>query len=66
MTNKTLVAYFSKGGASKEYAKIIAETLTKNRLAVEICNLAHDIPEVADVEILKKEEITNEIRKTNK
>jgi menaquinone-dependent protoporphyrinogen IX oxidase len=48
MTNKTLVAYFSKGGASEEYAKVIAETLTANGLAVEIRNLAHDIPEVAD------------------
>ena len=47
MTNKTLVAYFTKGGASEEYAKIIAETLTNNGLTVEICNLAHDIPDVA-------------------
>jgi menaquinone-dependent protoporphyrinogen IX oxidase len=46
MTNKTLVAYFSKGGASEEYAKVIAETLTANGLAVEIRNLAHDIPDV--------------------
>lgn len=66
MTNKTLVAYFSKDGASEEYIKIIAETLTENGLAVEIYNLAHDIPEVADFEILKKEEIANGIRKINK
>jgi hypothetical protein len=66
MTNKTHVAYFSKGEASEEYAKIIAETLTENRLAVQICNLAHYIPEVADFKILKKEEIANEIRKNNK
>jgi len=46
MNRKTLVAYFTKGGASEEYAKVIAETLTENGLAVEICNLAHDIPEV--------------------
>jgi menaquinone-dependent protoporphyrinogen IX oxidase len=46
MTNKTLVAYFSKGGASEEYAKVIAETLTANGLAVEIRNLAYDIPDV--------------------
>jgi len=44
--NKTLVAYFSKGGASEEYAKVIVETLTANGLAVEIRNLAHDIPDV--------------------
>jgi menaquinone-dependent protoporphyrinogen oxidase len=47
MTNKTLVAFFTKGGASEEYAKIIAETLTANGLAVEIRNLAHDVPDVA-------------------
>jgi menaquinone-dependent protoporphyrinogen oxidase len=48
MNSKTLVAYFTKGGASEEYAKVIVETLTENGLAVEICNLAHDLPEVAD------------------
>ena len=47
MNSKTLVAYFTKGGASEEYAKVIVETLTENGLAVEICNLAHEIPEVA-------------------
>jgi menaquinone-dependent protoporphyrinogen oxidase len=46
MTNKTLVAYFSKGGASEEYAKVIAETLTANELEVEIRNLAHNTPDV--------------------
>jgi menaquinone-dependent protoporphyrinogen IX oxidase len=55
MTNKTLVTYFTKGGASEEYAKILTEPLTENGLAVEIYNLVHDIPEVADFEILKKE-----------
>ena len=50
----------------EEYAKIIAETLTDNGLAIEKYNLAHDIPEVADFEILKKEEILNEIWKINK
>ncbi len=47
MNSKTLVAYFTKGGASEEYAKVIVETLTENGLVVEICNLAHDLPEVA-------------------
>jgi len=47
MTNKTLVAYYTKGGASEEYAKVIAETLTANGLAVEIQNLAQDVPDVA-------------------
>jgi len=47
MTNKILVAYFTKGGASEEYAKVIAETLTANGLIIEIKNLAHGIPDVA-------------------
>lgn len=52
MTNKTLVAYFTKGGASEEYAKVIAETLKANGLAVEIQDLAYDIPKVAAFDIL--------------
>jgi len=47
MTNKTIVAYFTKGGASEVYAKLIAERLTAIGLAVETCNLAYDIPDVA-------------------
>ncbi|MFE3845938.1 flavodoxin domain-containing protein [Thermoplasmatota archaeon] len=47
MKIKTLVAYFTKGGASEIYAKVIAETLTANGLLVETCNLAHDIPDVS-------------------
>jgi menaquinone-dependent protoporphyrinogen IX oxidase len=47
MNSKILVAYFTKGGASEEYAKVIAETLTENGLTVELCNLAHGIPDVA-------------------
>ena len=52
MKSKTLVAYFTKGGASKEYAKIIADTLTKNGLTVEINNLAHVIPDVTAYDIV--------------
>ena len=47
MNSKILVAYFTKGGASEEYAQIIAKTLTAGGLAVETCNLAHDIHDVA-------------------
>jgi menaquinone-dependent protoporphyrinogen IX oxidase len=47
MTKKILVAYYSKGGATEEYAKVITETLTTKGLSVEIHNLAHDIPDVA-------------------
>ena len=48
MNSKILVAYFTKGGASEKYAKIIADTLTADGFAIEIYNLAHDIPDVAD------------------
>ena len=47
MKSKILVAYFTKGGASEIYAKLIAETLTANGLLVETSNLANDIPELA-------------------
>ncbi|PNX53760.1 MAG: hypothetical protein BV458_02770 [Thermoplasmata archaeon M9B2D] len=46
MINKTLVAYFTKGGATEEYAKVIGETLTANGLTVELRNLASDIPDI--------------------
>lgn len=46
MTNKTLVAYFTKSGASEKYAKIIADTLSANGLTIELCNLMHKIPDV--------------------
>ena len=48
MNKKILVAYFTKGGDSEEYANIITETLTADGLVVESCNLAHNIPDVAD------------------
>jgi menaquinone-dependent protoporphyrinogen IX oxidase len=46
MNTKTLVAYYTKGGASEKYSRVIADTLTANGLAVEICNLAHNIPDI--------------------
>ena len=46
MNSKILVVYFTKGGASKKYAKVIAETLTVNGFEVETCNLAQNIPDV--------------------
>ncbi len=47
MNSKILVAYFTKGGASEIYSKVITETLTENGLAVETCNLANNIPDLA-------------------
>jgi len=46
MNRQILVAYFTKGGASEEYAKIIAETLKAKGLSVETCNLAFNVPDV--------------------
>ena len=46
MNSKTLVAYFTKGGASEQYANVIAETLAANGLVVDTFNLSHDIPNV--------------------
>lgn len=47
MNNKVLVAYYTKGGASEMYAKVITKILTANGLMVETCNLAQNIPDVA-------------------
>ena len=52
MNNKTLVAYFTKGGASEKYAQIISDTLTSNGFTVEICNLANNIPDITSYNII--------------
>ena len=52
MKKKTLVAFFTKGGASEEYAMVIAETLSKGGLSVETCNLAEKIPDIAGFDII--------------
>ncbi len=52
MNNKTLVAYFTKGGASEKYAQIISDTLTSNGFTVETCNLANNIPNIASYNII--------------
>jgi menaquinone-dependent protoporphyrinogen IX oxidase len=52
MTNKTLVAYFTKGGATEEYAKVITETLQANGLSVEMQNLAAEIPDVTAFDVV--------------
>lgn len=46
MNNKVLVAYYTKGGASKEYAHTIAKTLKENNLIVETHNLANEKPDI--------------------
>jgi menaquinone-dependent protoporphyrinogen IX oxidase len=52
MNRKTLVAYSTKGGASEEYAKIIAEELTSKGFTVDICNLASNIPDISPYDII--------------
>jgi len=50
--NNILVAYYTKSGASEEYAKIIADTLKDNGLKVELCNLSKNIPEILDFDTI--------------
>jgi len=52
MKSKILVAYFTKGGASEEYAKIIADALTAKGLSVEIRDLATDIPKITEFDTI--------------
>ena len=44
MTMNILVAYHTKGGATEEYAKVIAETLTSKDQSVETVNLKENVP----------------------
>jgi len=46
MTKNILIAYYTKSGASEEYAKVIAETLKSQGLSVEMFNLADNIPDI--------------------
>ncbi len=52
MNNEILVAYFTKGGASEEYANIIAETLKSKGHAVETYNLANNIPNISSFDTI--------------
>ena len=52
MNSRILIAYYTKGGASEEYAKIIAETITANGLNVDIFNLRDKIPDIEPYEII--------------
>ena len=47
MNIKILVSYYTKGGATKQYAKIISETLKENGLENNISNLADNIPDIS-------------------
>lgn len=52
MKKKTLVAFFTKSGASEQYAKVIAETLSENEMTVELCNLAEKTPDITNFDII--------------
>ena len=44
--NTILVAYYTKGGATKEYAQTIYDTLKAHKLTVELHNLADGKPQI--------------------
>ena len=50
--NKILIAYFTKGGASEEYAKIISETLKEKNYSVDIHNLAQETPDISEYDTI--------------
>jgi len=52
MNDRILVAYFTKGGASEEYSKIIADNLTDRGFSVHTINLANEIPSVSNFDII--------------
>jgi len=47
MASRTLVAFYTKGGATETYAKVIVETLAKNGIQADLVNLREKIPDVA-------------------
>jgi menaquinone-dependent protoporphyrinogen IX oxidase len=46
------VAYFTKGGATEEYTKIIAKILTEDGYTIKTCNLAYDTPDIASFDTI--------------
>jgi len=50
--NRIVVAYFTKGGATEEYAKIITDTLKEMNLTVDIYNLAQDSPDITEYDTI--------------
>ena len=47
-----MVAYSTKGGASEQYAKTVAETLKSDGHNVEIYNLTNDIPNISNYDTI--------------
>ena len=52
MKNKILLSFFTKGGATEDYANVIEKTLIKNGFSVEKYNLAKNIPNIKDFDII--------------
>ena len=52
MTKKILVAYYTKGGATAEYAKVIAESLKTKDHTVEMVDLKETIPSVDSFDVV--------------
>lgn len=48
MSGNILVAYYTKGGASEQYASKIVETLKSDGLNVEMYDLKKNIPDISD------------------
>lgn len=52
LNKKVLVAFYTKSGATKEYAQIIADTLADKGLSVETQNLSQTIPDISEYDII--------------
>ena len=52
MNKNVLVAYYTKSGASEEYAQVIANTLSAYELSVETQNLSSDVPDISKYDII--------------
>ena len=50
--NRIVVAYFTKGGATEEYATIITDTLKEMNLTVDIYNLAQESLDITDYDFI--------------
>ena len=52
MKNKILLSYFTKGGATEDYANVIEQSLKKDGFSVEKNNLANNIPNIKDFDVI--------------
>lgn len=52
MNNKALVGYFTKSGASQQYAEAIAKTLADDGIDVQTYNLAETIPDISSFDTI--------------